>query len=229
MEIAFMLGGHRLVADQAGALWWPERRLLAVADLHLEKASHYARHGQMLPPYDSIATLERLAGVVRRRDPLTLVLLGDSFHDVGGADRLDAAARDRLGRLGVGRNLIWLAGNHDAALPDSLPGERTKTLDLAGLHLRHQPDCNQRPAEIIGHFHPVARVATAQGALRRRCFLHDGVRLILPAFGSLAGGLNVRDVAIAALSHGRERIAFVLGSARVFPIREARLIPDRMR
>jgi DNA ligase-associated metallophosphoesterase len=229
MEIAFMLGGHRLVADQAGALWWPERRLLAVADLHLEKASHYARHGQMLPPYDSIATLERLAGVVRRHDPLTLVLLGDSFHDVGGADRLDAAARDRLARLGVGRNLIWLAGNHDAALPDSLPGERSETLDLAGLHLRHQPDCNLRPAEIIGHFHPVARVATAQGALRRRCFLHDGVRLILPAFGSLAGGLNVRDIAIAALSHGRERIAFVLGSARVFPIREARLLPDRLR
>jgi DNA ligase-associated metallophosphoesterase len=229
MDACFLFGGHRLVADRAGALWWPERRVLVVADLHLEKASHYARLGQMLPPYDSIATLDRLAGVVRRRDPHTLVLLGDSFHDHDGADRLDTAARDRLARLGIGRTLVWLAGNHDAALPPTLPGARADMLDLAGLHLRHQPDGARRPAEIVGHFHPVARVATAQGALRRRCFLHDGERLILPAFGSLTGGLNVRDPAIAGLSRGHERIAYVLGSSRIFPIREARLLPDRVR
>jgi DNA ligase-associated metallophosphoesterase len=229
MDVAFTLAGHRLVADYSGALWWPALRLVVVADLHLEKASHYARHGQMLPPYDSLTTLDRLAGVVRRRDPATLVLLGDSFHDSAGAGRLEASARDRLERLAHGRSLIWLAGNHDESLPDHLPGERAGALDRDGLHLRHQPDGEQRPAEVIGHFHPVARVGTPQGAVRRRCFLHDGHRLILPAFGSLTGGLNVRDPAIAGLGGGRERIAYVLGHARVFAIREARLLPDRAR
>ncbi len=227
VDVAFVFAGQELVADPSGALWWPEQRMLVVADLHLEKASFYARRGQMLPPYDSIATLERLASAVRRRDPRTVLLLGDSFHDSAGADRLDPAAGDRLSHIGLGRDLVWIAGNHDEDLPAHLPGERLESIDLGGLHLRHQPDGGRRKAEIIGHFHPVARVGTPRGSVRRRCFIACASRMVLPAFGSLAGGLNVRDAAIATLHGGAERMAYVLGDTRVFPVREARLLPDR--
>lgn len=229
METLIGFAGRSLVADPAGALFCRDTRLLVVADLHLEKGSSFARRGQLLPPYDSHATLDRLLALARRRMPHTIVLLGDSFHDRGGAERLDPGCHAMLGALAARHRLIWISGNHDPALPAALPGERAEAITLAGLHLRHQPDGAPREGEVVGHFHPVARVGSPRGAVRRRCFLADGRRIILPAFGSLAGGLNVRDPAIAGLSGARERMAYVLGERRVFAVRESRLLPDRTR
>jgi len=225
-ETAFGFAGHRLIADVAGALWWPAERMLVVADLHLEKGSFFASRGQMLPPYDSLVTLDRLQALVRRRDPRRIVLLGDSFHDSAGADRLPDRCRDGLEALARGHDLLWIAGNHDPSLPETLPGVRLPALAAGGIRLVHEP-CSADTPEIVGHFHPVAKVGSPRGTLRRRCFYSDGRRLILPAFGSLTGGLNVRDQAIARHVAGDQRIAYVLGTSRVFPVREARLLPDR--
>ena len=67
--------------DPAGALVWPGAGLLAVADLHLEKGSSFARRGMLLPPWDTVATLDRLVLLLRRWQPRIVVALGDSFHD----------------------------------------------------------------------------------------------------------------------------------------------------
>lgn len=185
----------RLLPDRA--LFWPARRALLVADLHLEKASWFAAGGQMLPPFDSRATLTRLAALADACDALEIWALGDSFHDAVGPERLDDDARALLARLARGRRLVWIAGNHDAAA--DMPGERCEDAELDGLILRHEAQPGEARPELSGHFHPKVRIATAMRTLSRPCAVVGSNRIILPAFGALTGGLDVRSPAIMAL------------------------------
>lgn len=219
------VAGAEVLLRASGALWLAAERALVVADLHLEKGSAYASRGQMLPPFDTRETLRRLALEVETLSPALVVLLGDTFHDRRSEDRLaedDAAA---LRRLASGRTLVWVVGNHDADGPRRLPGETAEALDLAGLFLRHEPHAGAQPREVAGHLHPAARVRSASGSVRRRCFITDGERLILPAFGAYAGGLNVRDQAFAGL-FARTPFAGALGQARVHAVGWRSLAPD---
>ena len=217
MGASFTVNGAMLRADATGALFWPEQSLLVVADLHFEKGSHFARKGQLLPPYDTRETLDRLEGEVDRLSPRRLVFLGDSFHDRRAEGRLAAGDAARLTALARGRDLVWVAGNHDADGPRGLPGETLAELSLAGLSLRHEPRSGRQPGEVCGHLHPAAKVRSPRGAVRRRCFATDAERLILPAFGAYAGGLNVRDGAFLGL-FSRPPLAGALGRARVHAI-----------
>lgn len=201
----------------SGALWLAAESMLVVADLHLEKGSSYARRGQMLPPYDTRETLNRLEAEVTRLAPRVLVFLGDTFHDGAAEERMAAADAARIAGLARGRMLVWVVGNHDAEGPRGLPGERASELTVCGLTLRHEPRAGVQGAEVSGHLHPAAKVRGAGGAVRRRCFATDGERLILPAFGAYAGGLNVRDAAFAGL-FARPLLAGALGRNRVHAI-----------
>lgn len=209
----------------SGALWLPAEQALIVADLHLEKGSFYAARGQFLPPFDTRQTLARLQAEVALLAPAQIVLLGDTFHDRGGESRMatdDAASIDTLAQ---GRRLIWVVGNHDAEGPRKLGGEMAHELNLAGLTLRHEPQAGSQPGEVAGHLHPAARVRAPRGAVRRRCFITDGRRLILPAFGAYAGGLNVRDTAFADL-WTRPPLVGALGPTRVRAVGWARCVGD---
>jgi DNA ligase-associated metallophosphoesterase len=198
----------------SGALWLASQRALLAADLHLEKGSAYARRGQMLPPYDTRETLSRLEAEVAAVDPSIVALLGDTFHDRDAEERLSPDDTDRLIALARGRTLIWIVGNHDADGPKALPGDVVEALPLAGLRLGHEPRPGLAPGEVAGHLHPAARVAAPRGTVRRRCFVTDGSRMILPAFGAYAGGLNIRDKAFAGLFN-RPPLVGVLATARV--------------
>src|SRR5213595_518023 len=110
------------LADLSGALFWREQRLLVVSDLHLEKGSSFATRGVLLPPYDTAATLSRLAAVIARHDPRMVIALGDSFHDRDAHERLSRPDRDAISAMQSGRDWIWIAGNHDPALPSDLGG-----------------------------------------------------------------------------------------------------------
>src|SRR6202790_1867362 len=111
------VAGVTLIADLSGALFWQEQRLLVVSDLHLEKGSSFAARGVLLPPYDTVATLSRLAAVIARHDPRMVIALGDSFHDRNAHERLSAPNREALTAMQVRRDWIWISGNHDPALP----------------------------------------------------------------------------------------------------------------
>ncbi len=217
-------GGLRmqLMATEAllrasGALWLEAERTLVVADLHLEKGSSYAARGQMLPPYDTRETLRRLAAEVAALTPVMVVLLGDTFHDRRSEGRLAADDAQSLRDLAAGRTLVWVVGNHDADGPQALPGETTNELALSGLNLRHEPQAGLQPGEVAGHLHPAARVTATRGSVRRRCFITDAERAILPAFGAYAGGLNVRDRAFAGM-FVRPPLAGALGVGRVHAV-----------
>jgi DNA ligase-associated metallophosphoesterase len=193
-------------------------RALVVADLHFEKGSFFAVRGQMLPPYDTAETLHRLEVEAAALSPAMIVCLGDSFHDAAGETRLGADETARIGALARGRTLVWITGNHDAAAEFSLAGEIAAELSLAGLILRHEPRSGDQPGEAAGHLHPCARVKARGGSVRRRCFVTDGRRIVLPAFGAYAGGLNVMDEAFAPLFVSGYRLAAALGRDRVHAV-----------
>ncbi|MGE4372358.1 MAG: ligase-associated DNA damage response endonuclease PdeM [Xanthobacter sp.] len=224
------LNGAELLLDPSGAVFWVEERALLIADMHLEKGSSFARRGQMLPPYDTQETLSRLAQQIRRHQPRTVIALGDSLHDRWAEERLPQQARDSLLALQQGLNFIWIAGNHDP-LPHGFGGEGLAELKLGPLTFRHEPSENEptesetrggepvggeAAGELCGHLHPVARVATRGRSVRRRCFVTDGLRMVLPAFGAFTGGLDVRDPAIAGLFSTRPHDLHLLGDGRTY-------------
>jgi len=213
------IAGVSLLADISGALFWQEQRLLIVSDLHLEKGSSYARRGVLLPPYDTLATLSRLAAVIARHDPRKVIALGDSFHDRDAHERLSDSNRELLAAMQMRRDWIWISGNHDPALPPDLGGAVAGEVAIGPIVFRHEP--TGAPGEIAGHLHPKARVATRGRSVERRCFASDGARAVMPAFGAFAGGLSIRDPAFAKL-FGANFLAHVLGDNRLHAIAASR-------
>lgn len=219
------LAGERLMLDPAGVLHWPAGRLLCVADLHLEKGSAFAAQGRLLPPYDTRETLGRLAPLLRRYRPQRVVFLGDSFHDAEGSARLPHAERAALTHALAGTEAIWVAGNHDPVAPVDLPGTAVEEWRDGPFVFRHVPTAG-RPtggAEVAGHLHPKAMAPTRAGGVSRPCFVADGYRMLMPAFGAFTGGLDLGDAAIAGL-FPRGGQAFLLGPGRLyaFPFRSIR-------
>jgi len=220
------LAGVTLLADPAGALYWPDDQLLVVADLHLEKGSAFARRGVLLPPYDTAAALARLACLIERYAPRLVLALGDSFHDGGGPLRMAGVDRTALTALQRGRGWIWIAGNHDPELPRDIGGDFADVVAFGPLTFRHEPSTDSCNGEIAGHLHPLACVAKRGRGVRRRCFAGDGRRLVMPAFGAYAGGLNVRDRAILSLFGTLAFTAHVLGERRLYAVAAERCLPD---
>lgn len=188
--VPFSFGGHAFRAHGSGALFWPARAALLVADLHFEKASWFAMRGQMLPPYDSLATLAELDALVAATAAREIWCLGDSFHDIGGCDRLPQEAQDRLRALTGSTRWIWITGNHDRQILDRCGGEVMDEAVVDGLVLRHEAEPDESACELSGHFHPKLRVRVRGRQVARRCFVATARKLVLPAFGSLTGGLD---------------------------------------
>lgn len=188
--VPLSFAGHEFFASPEGALHWPAENALLVADLHLEKASWFARLGQFLPPYDSLATLQALAAEIDRTRVSRLYCLGDSFHDRFGCDRLPAAARDLLGSLTARLDWVWIVGNHDVGFIDHCGGRIVEEVEAGGIILRHEAVEGETQPEMSGHFHPKFRLNLKGRHVSRRCFVASGTKLILPAYGALTGGLD---------------------------------------
>jgi DNA ligase-associated metallophosphoesterase len=218
------LSGQLALLDLTGAMYLPAHDALLVADLHFEKGSSFARRGMMLPPYDTRETLLALSDAVFRFNPKTVIALGDSFHDIGGPDRLGEEERTTLSDVQQGRDWIWVTGNHDRILPDSIGGQVVEEMALGSLTLRHEPAPGEQ-AEVAGHLHPVGKVVMRGRSTRRRCFLTDGSRCVMPALGAYAGGLNACDAAFKPL-FANGFTAHLIGTERIFAIAKAMLCRD---
>jgi uncharacterized protein len=214
------IAGVTLLADLSGAFFWEEESLLVVSDLHLEKGSSFAARGVLLPPYDTVATLSRLAAVIARHDPRTVIALGDSFHDRRAHERLAAPDRDAISAMQARRDWIWIAGNHDPALPSDLGGTVASEVSMGPIAFRHEP--TGAAGEIAGHLHPKARVSTRGRSMERRCFASDGERAVMPAFGAFTGGLSIRDAAFTKIFQTPGFIAHLIGDRKLHAITASR-------
>lgn len=217
--VRFLFCGEEWLLLPQGGLFWPRRRALLVADLHLEKASWFARLGQMLPPYDTAATLADLTALVASTRPEEIWCLGDSFHDRHGCDRLPPDQRANLTALTAAVRWTWITGNHDPVLADHCGGDVVEEALVDGIILRHQADPADPRPELSGHFHPKLRVRTRGRQVSRRCFVASPTKLILPAFGSLTGGLDVTHPEIVrAIGTGGQALVPVADRLLKFPI-----------
>ena len=225
----FELAGEEFALTRSGALYWPRENALLVADLHLEKGSWYARHGALLPPYDSRETLERLADAVKATGARRVITLGDNFHDDAGTQRLDAYAAGMLESLTRALDWVWITGNHDAGQNRAFGAQLAEELELAGIVLRHEAKPGESRPELSGHFHPKMRMKVRQRHIARACGVisrsTNAERMILPAFGAYTGGMDADAPEIlAALSPAREIDAVMAAKSRLvrFPLwREA--------
>ncbi|WP_246739432.1 ligase-associated DNA damage response endonuclease PdeM [Martelella sp. HB161492] len=208
--------GHALVCDPSGAAFFPELSLLVVSDLHLERGAAHARRGSLLPPYDTRLSLSRLASVIDRYQPQRVVSLGDSFHDRRGSAEMQDHSRQLLSGLVEGRDWVWINGNHDPDGVADLPGRALDQWDFAGLCFRHEPGPGL--AEICGHLHPSATLRRRDKNVRRPCFAMDDKRLMLPAFATLAGGLDLKHRAFAGLFAKDRLTVHLLGADRVYSL-----------
>ena len=202
----------------SGALYWPNESALLVADLHLEKASFFAKHGQMLPPYDSRETLERVAEAIRETGARRVFTLGDNFHDSEGSTRLEPHAAGMLSALTHSVDWVWITGNHDPDMEARTGGTIAEELDIAGTILRHEARPGEARPELSGHFHPRLRLWVRKRHIRRPCAVvssgqKTGDRMILPAFGALTGGMDAGDPAIVSALQPAETIDAVLPAA----------------
>ncbi len=202
-----------------GALFWPARRALLLADLHLEKASWFAKSGQMLPPYDSLATLSDIAALAAAFAAEEIWCLGDSFHDRDGCERLPERARATLLTLTATTRWTWIVGNHDPAFADQCGGALADEAEVDGLILRHEAEPCEARGELSGHFHPKLRIHHRGRLVSRRCFVATQRKLILPAFGSLTGGLDATHPEIVrALGAPAEALVPVQDKLLRFPL-----------
>lgn len=205
----FTFCGADFAALGSGALWWPDRRLLCVSDLHLGKSGrHLRRGGTPLPPYETADTLARLASDLDRTGAETVVCLGDSFDDPQAASDLGDDMRERIIALQAERRWIWIEGNHDPGTVG--PGGTHLTGWTCGpVQFRHiaQPDAQ---GEISGHYHPKLRLPTRGRNVTRAAFLVDEARMILPAYGTYTGGLSADAPELRALM-GPRAIAILTG------------------
>jgi hypothetical protein len=208
------VAGARFLSDPSGALFWPDEETLIVADLHLEKGSSFARRGMFLPPYDSRATLALLAKTCARYLPKRVIALGDSFHDRDAPERLPQPERQALRRLCECHEFIWIRGNHDPARCDALNGMQSDTWRVGPITFRHEPRERMASAEIVGHLHPFASLVLRGRHVRGRCFVSDGARAVLPAFGAYTGGLDLSDAAFRGL-FARTPDIWLIGRKRV--------------
>jgi uncharacterized protein len=212
------VSGRVMIADQSGALYWPSENALIIADMHLEKGSHFAAKGQLLPPYDTRATLLALAKAIDNYDADNIIALGDSFHDAQGPARMTPKDREILAILQEDRDWYWVTGNHDPVLPETIGGVVLTDLTIGGLTLRHEPMPGPLTHEIAGHMHPAAKISLYGHTLRRPCFVGNGRRLILPAFGAYTGGLNVLDPAFQPLLGNDGFNVCMMGHEGLYPV-----------
>ena len=224
------VNGVEVVMSPSGGAYLPAFDCLLVADLHFEKGTALGSRGIFLPPYDTRATVERLERLIAAFRPARVVSLGDAFHDQKAEARMDADDARRLDAVMSSVVWTWVLGNHDPAPPARFAAETVVELRMGGLVLRHEPGPASAATvgEIAGHLHPCARVRaramTAGHSQRRRCFVSDGTRMILPAFGAYTGGLNILDVAYDGLFS--RPAAFVVGRSGVYAFSTAALAPD---
>ncbi len=200
--VPLLFANHRFDIVAPAALYWPAKNALLVADLHLEKASFYARQGQMLPPYDSQATLAALADLVKDTGATTVFCLGDNYHDGEGEARLEPEAARRLVAMTGTLDWIWITGNHDRDVAGTWGGLVVDEWTGNGLALRHEATVGSQLPEISGHYHPKIRIPVRGRHVSRRCFVKGRHHLIMPAFGALTGGMAAQDPAIEACIGG---------------------------
>lgn len=220
-----LLSGKSFIADQTGALYWPAEKTLIVSDLYLEKGSYLTDEGVVLPPYDTASVFEKLEEALDRYDPHRVIALGDSFCDEDEA-RLSAHDADWLYDLMEDRDWYWVCEPDRADVPECFGGTVLPHLTLGGIKFRYEPVRAPVSHEIAGRMHPVAQISEYGHVMRGRCFVSNGMRLILPSMGKYSLGANVLGSAFDSLLGHDGLFVWTINAGRVAQVASGQLLEE---
>lgn len=219
--------GKSFVADHTGMLYWPAEETLIVSDLCLEKGSYLAEDEAVLPPYDTVSVFEKLEDALARYDPERVVALGVSFGCLEhGHRRLSIHDIDWLIELMDDREWYWVTGESEISLPEKVGGIICPHVSLSSIRFRHEPVRAPVTHEIAGGMHPVANVSQYGRIMRGRCFVSNGMRMVLPSVGHYGPGNNVLGPAIAPLMGNDGLFVWVVSHGQAFPVAAGQLHED---
>ena len=210
IKITFL--NNKFYLDNSGILIWPKYEIAIVSDLHLEKASSYAKSGQFVPPYDSEETLSKLFLKLEKYKSKKLILLGDTFHDKDAQHRLSDTSKNLFKKLVINYKTILITGNHDPDLNiDKV--ERFIEYKIDHINFIHKAIKNKN-SQISGHFHPSISLKITEKQIRGKCLIHNENIMILPAFGSLTGGLDIKHKEFQTY-FGNKFIIYLISKKRI--------------
>jgi DNA ligase-associated metallophosphoesterase len=218
-----LLCGKAFHADKTGALYWPAEETLAVADLHLGRGSYLTEEDVLMPPYDTTAAFDKLEEAIDRYDPRRVIALGESFCGEGGLDPHDFYW---LQDLMEDRDWFWVMGPDSPPLPEGIGGVVSQHVTLAGIKFRHAPVEAPVGHEVAGCMQPVASICEFEHTQRGRCFVSNGMRLVLPSMGCYGTGNNVLSEAFDPLLGRNGLFVWVLNNGRVQQVASGQLLAD---
>ena len=187
MKIIF--NNFEFILNNDGSIFWVDENILILGDLHLEKGTSFAEAGNFLPPYDSLETLMKLTKTLNSLKINKIIFLGDIFHDQKGYSRLDKKEKKIFDEICDSFSIIWIYGNHDYKYaPKNI--KALNAYKLKGINFSHIPTACDL-IEISGHYHPKVSFLYLGKKITKPCFVISKRKVILPAYGSFTGGLNV--------------------------------------
>ena len=182
---------HEFKINNDGVLFWLEKKIAIVSDLHLEKGSSFASSGQFIPPYDSEETLKKLINFVKKHEVQTIILLGDTFHDRGALNRMSSKVKSIFDSLVENYEIIFVLGNHENKMKSAFIKFYERYI-VDDIHFLHEAVLEKK-YQISGHFHPVASLKINSKKITEKCLIHSENHIIMPAFGEFTGGLNINN------------------------------------
>ena len=182
---------HKFQISKEGILFWFDKQIAIIADLHLEKGSSFGPSGQFLPPYDSEETLKKIFKTIKNHKIKTIILLGDTFHDKNAFDRMSEKVFILFKSLIEKYKVIFILGNHESKFEIGRINFLNEYV-IDDIHFIHQA-LPTSIFQISGHFHPVASVKSSIKKITAKCLLHTNNHIILPSFGQYTGGLNINS------------------------------------
>ncbi len=195
--IELKFAGEKLVLDGESVIYLPEYEALLVSDLHFEKGSYFAAKRNPLPLYDTMETLNNMKKVISKYSPKKVICMGDNFHDFNAEKRIHVNDVESINDLCSSCEWIWILGNHDKHFPRNIKGKQVVEYKIGNINLSHERTVAE--FEIIGHFHPKARVSVQRHKINGRAFIHDNNLLVMPSFGTFTGGLYTHSSELAKL------------------------------
>jgi DNA ligase-associated metallophosphoesterase len=182
---------HEFKINNDGILFWLEKKIAIISDLHLEKGSSFASSGQFIPPYDSEETLKKLINFLKTHEVQTIILLGDTFHDGGALNRMSCKVKLIFDSLVENYEIIFVLGNHENKMKSPYIKFYERYI-VDDIHFLHEAVLEKK-YQISGHFHPVASLKINSKKITEKCLIHSENHIIMPAFGEFTGGLNINN------------------------------------
>ena len=187
MTHSLKLYGQSFVLHPLGGIFWAEKSLLLISDVHLGKVSHFRKFGAAVPRKALHKNYVLLDRIVADFEPFQICFLGDLFHS--SLNKEWELFENWVAKTPA--EIILVAGNHDIIAPEKyhqLKIEIFQELVMAGFLLTHHPEEREGLFTFCGHIHPAVKLhGFGRQKLRLSCFFQTKKQMILPAFGEFTG------------------------------------------